>query len=148
MYLCISVSIYIHLSIYLYINQISLFSAGRQTANEYRHRDPCRYLRGPPPVSTHPVVGRASVGARARRLSSAPACVCVCDPLDAAVTCPARRGCHSCDEYPHGAKHGALRDSYAYGCAVSPARTPNKEGLRSRARCVAPRASADAASTA
>jgi len=51
----------------------------------------------PPPVSTHPVVGRASVGAGARRLSSAPACVCVCDPPGAAVTCPARRGCHSCD---------------------------------------------------
>jgi len=58
-----------------------------------RHGDPCRYLRGPPPVSTHPVVGRASVGARARRLSSAPACVCVTRetrlslvPLDAAVT--------------------------------------------------------------
>jgi len=26
--------------------------------------------------------------------------VCVCDPRDAAVTCPARRGCHSCDVEP------------------------------------------------
>ena len=40
-------------------------------------RRPLPDLRGPPPVPTHPVVGRASVGARARRLSSAPACVCV-----------------------------------------------------------------------
>ena len=48
-----------------------------------RHGDPCRYLRGLPPVSTHPVVGRASVGARAS-----------CLPSHRTRVRSARRGCH------------------------------------------------------
>ena len=48
-----------------------------RTVRVKRHGNPCRYLRGPPPVSTQPVIGRASVGARVRHLSSAPACMCV-----------------------------------------------------------------------
>ena len=68
--------------------------------HDIRHGNPCRYLRGPPPVSTHPVEGaagrqarrptRSDGGARERqagRLLPAPASVC-----------SARRGCHSCDD--------------------------------------------------
>jgi len=64
-----------------------------------RHGDPCRYLRAPPPVSTHPVEGAPERQARrptrsdgrarerqAGRLLPAPACVG-----------SARRGCHSRD---------------------------------------------------
>jgi len=31
----------------------------RTSVRAIRHGDPCRYLRGPPPVSIHPVVGHA-----------------------------------------------------------------------------------------
>jgi len=48
-----------------------------------RHGDPCRYLCGPPPVSTQPVDGRASVGARAS-----------CLPFHRTRVRSARRGCH------------------------------------------------------
>jgi len=61
--------------------------------------------RRPLPVSPRPPSGidTSRCWARqCRRTGETPVfctsvCVCVCDPRDAAVTCPARRGCHSCD---------------------------------------------------
>ena len=72
----------------------------RQSEAVRRHGDPCRYLRGPSPVSTSRCRAR-----QCRRRAACHPIARVCVPLDAAVTrvtctCPARRGCHSCDVEP------------------------------------------------
>jgi len=60
--------------------------------------------RRPLPVSPRPPSGidTSRCWARqCRRTGETPVfctSVCVCDPRDAAVTCPTRRGCHSCDD--------------------------------------------------
>jgi len=93
-----------HMSCVWYISRIYMhtqmimviLSQSNPTARVYVTETPAGISAAPLRYRHNPLLG-APVSAHGRDACLLHQRACVCDPRDAAVTCPARRGCHSCD---------------------------------------------------